>query len=74
MLLGLPHGHTHSLHTRIVRRVSSQARSWRLFVEAFTARDIAEPLRSFDAETASAVARLALEQAGVGVAGGWEKW
>jgi hypothetical protein len=48
----------------------SERRAFRLFTEAFTARDIAEPLRSFDverppAEVAAVVARFDLEVAGL---------
>lgn len=47
----------------------SQQRVMRLFSEAFTAKDIAEPLRSFDVATDAAEARVALEDAGLVRAG-----
>lgn len=46
-----------------------QSRVRRLFAEAFTAQDIAEPLHSFDGVTAASVAHEALATAGKGVAG-----
>ena len=48
---------------------SSQRRTLRLFSEAFTARDIAEPLRSFDAETDALRVREWLEDGGLRMAG-----
>lgn len=47
----------------------SQRRAMRLFTEAFTAKDIAEPLRSFDSERAAADVRKAMECHGLDVVG-----
>lgn len=47
---------------------SLQRRGLRLFVEAFTAKDIAEPLRSFDADTDARNVADVLDEAGLHIA------
>ena len=47
----------------------SQQRVLRLFSEAFTAKDIAEPLRSFDADADARQVRAWLDDAGIPLAG-----